>query len=345
MWRSADDDMMFMGGGPHLAGGPAPFVTNYRCYSVSCFHGSDCVRENAERGGKVIMPPSALETLSRFSLTAAGAGPMIFQMTNKSAARSTHCGLLEFTADEGRVYVPYWIMRTLLIEEGALVELRSVTLPDASFAKFQPQSVDFLDIHNQKAVLENELRHFACLSVGDELTIKYNNKNYELLVLELRPANAVKIVDCDVNVDFAPPVGYEDFAARREADQRAENERLERQEEEMECAPPPESLVGAGAGGFRPFGGAGQRLNGKPLRDEAADAATGADADADGGGAANGGSAAQQYGVPNYGYQPGLLQFWRRRVTKPEDGAEGSADTGFKPFEGLGHKLKMPTQR
>lgn len=44
------------------------------------------------------------------------------------------------------------MMTNLLLEEGGLVHLENVSLPVATFAKFEPQSVDFLDISNPKAV-------------------------------------------------------------------------------------------------------------------------------------------------------------------------------------------------
>lgn len=44
------------------------------------------------------------------------------------------------------------MMKNLVLEEGDIVEIENVSLPVAKFAKFQPQSVDFLDITNQKAV-------------------------------------------------------------------------------------------------------------------------------------------------------------------------------------------------
>ncbi|CAH3032855.1 unnamed protein product [Porites evermanni] len=100
------------------------------------------------------------------------------------------------------------MMRNLLLEEGGLLQVESASLPVASYAKFQPQSVDFLDITNPKAVLENALRSFACLTKGDVIAIKYNEKIYELLVLETKPGNAVSIIECDMQVEFAPPVGY-----------------------------------------------------------------------------------------------------------------------------------------
>lgn len=98
------------------------------------------------------------------------------------------------------------MMHNLLLEEGDIVQIESVSLPVATFSKFKPQSPDFLEISNQKAVLENALRNFACLSTGDLVAIKYNSKIYELCVLETKPGNAVSIIECDMNVsvEFKP---------------------------------------------------------------------------------------------------------------------------------------------
>ena len=49
-------------------------------------------------------------------------------------------------------YFFFKMMRNLLCEEGGLLQVESASLPVASYAKFQPQSVDFLDITNPKAV-------------------------------------------------------------------------------------------------------------------------------------------------------------------------------------------------
>lgn len=56
--------------------------------------------------------------------------------------------------------------------------------------------------------LENALRSFATLTKGDVISIHYNDKDFELCILETKPGNAVSIIECDMDVDFAPPVGY-----------------------------------------------------------------------------------------------------------------------------------------
>lgn len=53
------------------------------------------------------MPPSALEQLTRLNIIY----PMLFKLTNKKTNRITHCGVLEFIADEGKVYLPYWVSK------------------------------------------------------------------------------------------------------------------------------------------------------------------------------------------------------------------------------------------
>lgn len=53
----------------------------------------------------VILPPSALDHLTQLHIQF----PMLFKLTNKGKNRETHCGVLEFVAEEGRCYLPYWV--------------------------------------------------------------------------------------------------------------------------------------------------------------------------------------------------------------------------------------------
>lgn len=53
------------------------------------------------------------------------------------------------------------MMQNLLLEEGGLVQVESVNLMVATYSKFQPQSPDFLDITNPKAVYETSIKPFT----------------------------------------------------------------------------------------------------------------------------------------------------------------------------------------
>ncbi len=104
-------------------------------------------------------------------------------------------------------------METLQLEPGDLVQIKSTDLPSGQFVKLQAQSTSFLDISDPKAVLENAFRNFSCLTKGDIFTFSYNEQIYEMAVLETKPAttkNAISVLETDLEVDFAPPVGYEE---------------------------------------------------------------------------------------------------------------------------------------
>ncbi|KAG2183040.1 hypothetical protein INT44_006021, partial [Umbelopsis vinacea] len=183
------------------------FSEMYRCYSIAMMQsGSD--RDNVSYGGKIILPQSALEKLSRLNISY----PMLFKLINGERNAHTHAGVLEFIAEEGRVYLPHWMMNALQVEQGDIIEIKNTSLPLGTFVRIQPQSVDFLDISDPKAVLENSFRNFATLTQGDIIQITYNSKVYEIKVLEIKPNyddhGGISIMETDLEVDFAPPVGY-----------------------------------------------------------------------------------------------------------------------------------------
>jgi ubiquitin fusion degradation protein 1 len=57
--------------------------------------------------------------------------------------------------------------------------------------------------------LEQALRNFTALTQGDKIEISYNSIIFGLLVMETKPGGeGISILDTDLEVDFAPPVGY-----------------------------------------------------------------------------------------------------------------------------------------
>ena len=153
----------------------------------------------------MILPPSALDRLTNMMIDDY---PMLFEVSNQKHNNKTHCGVLQFVAEEGVVYLPYWMIQHLLLTEGDIVRVQYTKLMKGNYVKLRPQTKDFLDISNPKAVLETTLRSYTCLTVGDSILINYNNKRYFIDIVEARPNDAVSIVDTDCEVDFAPPLDY-----------------------------------------------------------------------------------------------------------------------------------------
>ena len=40
--------------------------------------------------------------------------PMLFELHNPVTERTSHCGVLEFIAEEGMIYMPYWVCDNMM---------------------------------------------------------------------------------------------------------------------------------------------------------------------------------------------------------------------------------------
>ncbi|KAK7054777.1 ubiquitin fusion degradation protein [Paramarasmius palmivorus] len=193
------------GYGQHM--GPAPpraFDEYLKAYSVGMMSGKP--RENVSYGGKIIMPPSALATLTRLDLES----PWMFQLRNpNNSAASTHAGVLEFIADEGVVHLPYWMMKTLKVggRRPYPNHWRRTTKGKASEASATNSAL--LRNFGSQGSTRTGLRNFSALTQGDIVEISYNSIVFPLLIMETSPGNSgISVLDTDLEVDFAPPVGY-----------------------------------------------------------------------------------------------------------------------------------------
>lgn len=102
-------------------------------------------------------------------------------------------------------------METLGLDVGDMIQIRTTSLELAKWVKLQPQSVSFLEISDPKAVLERAFRNFATLTKGDVFNFEYNDEIFEVAVLDVKPETdkmGVSMIETDVSVEFAPPVGY-----------------------------------------------------------------------------------------------------------------------------------------
>ena len=104
-------------------------------------------------------------------------------------------------------------MKTLDLEVGDLLQIKSTDLPPGRLIRLQAQDTSFLNISDPRAVLENAFRNFSCLTKGDIFTFSYCDQTYDMAVLEVKPdgeKHAVVTMETDLEVDFATPLGYEE---------------------------------------------------------------------------------------------------------------------------------------
>ena len=86
------------------------FDEYYRAFPVAMMNGVG--KEQYNYGGKCFLPASALERLSRLHVT----WPIIFELINGAESKTSHAGVLEFTAEEGKIYMPYWVFANQKIQ-------------------------------------------------------------------------------------------------------------------------------------------------------------------------------------------------------------------------------------
>jgi ubiquitin fusion degradation protein 1 len=67
----------------------------------------------------VIMPLSALDRLGGLNIEY----PMLFQIKHPSTERATHCGVLEFVADEGFIHMPSWVTTKIVLRTQSMARV------------------------------------------------------------------------------------------------------------------------------------------------------------------------------------------------------------------------------
>ncbi|CAM9444513.1 unnamed protein product [Choristocarpus tenellus] len=183
-------------------------------------------------GDKILLPPSALESLSRQD--AVSLGPMFFELTHVSdggkgskETRSTHGGVLEFVAEEGTVGLPPKVVISLggkpvATEELGEVMLRYVRLNKATFARVIPETVGLSQISELRAMLEHNMRNHATLTVGDHLQVWRRGREFSMKVVELRPEPEATLIDTDIEIDLELPE-----EVRKEMEEQSARDRLQ----------------------------------------------------------------------------------------------------------------------
>ncbi|XP_049851639.1 uncharacterized protein LOC126326534 [Schistocerca gregaria] len=165
------------------------------------------IRPQMYYGNKVILPPSVLERVAKIEASY----PLTFEIRSEANDVRLHCGPIEWVAEEGRIYIPDGMMDNMGLVDGSLVVIRLTEIPRGEFVKFKPKTIEFLhEISNPRAVLEKELRVYAALTVGEVIYFRYNEQDFYLEVIEVRPTShgAISIIEADIVVDFEPPDGY-----------------------------------------------------------------------------------------------------------------------------------------
>ena len=181
------------------------FIEVYRAYPASIMG-----RPEIDASNSIILAPSALKKLSLMKNFGDTKNPILFRILNIQLGIYTHCGVFEFTAQEGTCYLPSNMFDRLCLEEGQQINLRALALKPGTFIKIQPHTTEFINNPNPKTILEYNLRNYFCVTEGDTISVKFGKKYYNIDIVECKPDKAIRTLNCDLVVDFAPPKDYKE---------------------------------------------------------------------------------------------------------------------------------------
>ena len=181
------------------------FIEVYKAFPASIMG-----RDDIDLSNSIILPQSALGKLSVMRNFGDTKNPILFRILNIELNIYTHCGVVEFTAEEGTCYIPSNMFERLCLMEGQQINVRNVILQPGTFIKLQPHKTEFINNPNPKTILEYNLRNYFCVTEGDTISVKFGKNIYKIDIVQCKPNKAIRTLNCDIEVDFDPPKDYKE---------------------------------------------------------------------------------------------------------------------------------------
>ncbi|KAJ2161031.1 hypothetical protein GGF46_001778 [Coemansia sp. RSA 552] len=138
--------------------------------------------------------------------------PLIFRLVRRGAVApggSKHtpvfCGVREFSADEGCVAIPQWLMGEAGLERGDSVAVEFVRPEKGTFARLQALDSSARTVGDLRSLLETHMRsRLTVLAAGQTFLVPVGGMDQPLSfsVAALEPMQAIDVVDTDLSVDI-----------------------------------------------------------------------------------------------------------------------------------------------
>jgi hypothetical protein len=118
---------------------------------------------------------------------------------------SFYVGVKQFTATEGTIEVPEWIVDNIGEDYIEVHLLKNVA--KGKFVKIQPQEKKFFSLPDNDVILEKALSEYCLLHINDTIKVKLLDEEYSMKIVEIKTENnknakTINIVNTDLNVDF-----------------------------------------------------------------------------------------------------------------------------------------------
>jgi len=143
-----------------------------------------------------------------------------------------YCGVQDFTADEGLVYLPNHLLDQLAINGCDVVNVKYINnVPKGEFVVIEPLNKEIFDIKDLDKYLEKVISGYCVLYQNQVINFKYEDNNYKILIKKIKAVddietNLIDVVNTDLFFDI-----YNKFLEEELRQKELEEKRLKELEE------------------------------------------------------------------------------------------------------------------
>ena len=164
---------------------------------------------------RILLPHSILNDINKSDKI--NYNKQIFQIDNLNSNHPkqliTTC--LEFYDDFNNTniaYVPTWLVDNLWpIKNSDIVQITLLPendIQNGSYLKIRPHNHSLTENDYFLNILETALSNYSCLNKNSTILIKCYDEVYPIDIIDLKPADNVYIVNCDIKIDIDQSVDY-----------------------------------------------------------------------------------------------------------------------------------------
>lgn len=178
------------------------------CFSYTCSAVEQSTQDILKYSNKILLPESILHKMDERDDVEY---PLFFKVINPICEFGRVCAVHEFTATEGLVNLPYYIMEDLGIKEGSTVNIKYINPTKGSYIKLRPHTTEFINLSNPKKVLEHIMsKDYPVVTKGETIVINYKdlNKKFRIDIIDTKPSEIIKIINTDLDLEFDKPIDY-----------------------------------------------------------------------------------------------------------------------------------------
>ena len=152
----------------------------------------------------------------------------------------TYCGVQDFTADEGLVYIPNHLLDQLAINGCDIVTIKYINnVPKGEFVVIEPLNKEIFDIKDLDKYLEKIISGYCVLYQNQVINFEYENNFYKILIKKIKAVddietNLIDVVNTDLFFDIHNKF-LEEELRQKELEELRQKELEELKEKELEA--------------------------------------------------------------------------------------------------------------